>query len=272
MALASATEGSNFGFFGVVVTNRRLREETQTPIASVLRVGTMTKQMGLGYVVSFDLWHQGATQNSFSSLLGLSSEEGFCFGERDDSTAVSGEKGEKWSNPIAEPVSPSYLDGVEMLQEGTEHLLIQWKHNEVNPSGFFHGEDENGSLECSPLSKWDPNHHKELEVIQEGGEGEVRGSAVKNLKWVYSLMKNFYRIVGFPIVKHEDQCLAMFYFLEQDCVDVVSVRSSKGIVKSKQKGLRELKGLISSINYDGIASKGRNRDFSVSIGAITSFK
>ena len=55
VALASATEGSNFGFFGVVVTNRRLREETQTPIASVLRVGTMTKLMGLGYVVSSDL-------------------------------------------------------------------------------------------------------------------------------------------------------------------------------------------------------------------------
>ena len=95
---------------------------------------------------------------------------------------------------------------------------------------------------------------------------------MKNSKWICSLMKSFCRIVGFPIVRHKDQCLALFRLLEQDCVDVVSVRSSKGIVKSKQKGLRELKGLISSINYDGIAFKGRNRDFSVSIGAITSFK
>ena len=46
-------------------------------------------------------------------------------------------------------------------------------------------------------------------------------------------MKSFCRIVGFPIVKHKDQCLALFRLLEQDCVDVVSVRSSKGIVKSK---------------------------------------
>ena len=116
-------------------------------------------------------------------------------------------------------------------------------------------------MECSPLSKWDPRDHKELEVFQEGGEGEVCGSAVKNSKWVCSLMKNFYRIVGFPIVKHEDQCLAMFRLLKQDCVDVVSVGSSKGIVNSKQKRLRELKGLFSSINYDGAASKGRNKDF-----------
>ena len=70
-------------------------------------------------------------------------------------------------------------------------------------------------------------------MIQEGGEGEVRESAVKNSKWVCSLMKNFCRIVGFPIVKHEDQCLALFRLLEQDCVDVVSVGSSLDIVNSK---------------------------------------
>ena len=46
----------------------------------------------------------------------------------------------------------------------------------------------------------------------------------------------------------------------------------KGIVNSKQKGLRELKGLFSSINYDGVASKGRNIDFLVGMGVITSFK
>ena len=70
-------------------------------------------------------------------------------------------------------------------------------------------------------------------MIQEGDEGEVRGSVVKNSKWVCSLMNNFCRIVGFPIVKHEDQCLALFHLLEQDCIDVVTVGTSKGIVSSK---------------------------------------
>ena len=45
-------------------------------------------------------------------------------------------------------------------------------------------------------------------------------------------MKNFCRIVGFSIVKHEDQCLALFRLLEQECIDVVSVGTSKGIVNS----------------------------------------
>ena len=82
-------------------------------------------------------------------------------------------------------------------------------------------------------------------------------------------MINFYRIVGFPIVKHEAQCLALFCLLEQDCIDVVSVGTSKGIVNSKQKGLRELKGLFSSINYERVASKWRNRDSSVGTEVIT---
>ena len=112
---ASATEGSSFGFSDVEVTNRRLKEVTQTPIAGVWKVGSTAKPMGLGFVVPSDLRHQGATQNSFSPLLGLGSEEGLCSGERDDSTVVSGEKGEKWCNPIVEPVSPSHLDGVERL-------------------------------------------------------------------------------------------------------------------------------------------------------------
>ena len=50
---------------------------------------------------------------------------------------------------------------------------------------------------------------------------------MKILKWVCNLMKSFCRIVGFPIVKHEDQCLALFRLLEQDYIDVVNVGTSK---------------------------------------------
>ena len=43
---------------------------------------------------------------------------------------------------------------------------------------------------------------------------------MKNSKWVCSLKKFFCSIVGFPIVKHEAQCLALFRLLEQDCIEV----------------------------------------------------
>ena len=261
-APASATEGSDLGFSGVEVRNRRLRDVIHTPIVGVLRGGAMARPMGPG----FD------AQNSFSPLSCLGSEEDLCFGVRDDTTVVSGDKGVERSNPNAEPGSLSHFDGVELSQVGPENLMIQWKNCEVNSCGHLHGEDKDGFLECSPLSKWDPNDQKVLEVIQEGDEDEFQGLAVKNSKWVCRQMKIFCNIVGFPIVKYEDQCLALFRLLEQDCVDVVSAGSSEGIVNSKQKGMRELKGLFSSINYDGVASKGRNKDFSVGAGAITSFK
>ena len=34
-------------------------------------------------------------------------------------------------------------------------------------------------------------------------------------------MKNFCNLVGFPIVKHEIQCLALFRLLEQECLKVI---------------------------------------------------
>ena len=40
-------------------------------------------------------------------------------GGRENSTEVSGEKGEKWSN------MSSYLDGDKLAQDGFEHFLLQ---------------------------------------------------------------------------------------------------------------------------------------------------
>ena len=60
--LASATVGSFLGFFGAVVTNRRMGDVTHTPIASDGKAD--------------------AAHNSFSPLLSLGSGEGLYFGER----------------------------------------------------------------------------------------------------------------------------------------------------------------------------------------------
>ena len=143
--LANATVGCFLRLSGVVVNSRRMGVVTHTPIVGVGKAD--------------------AAHNSFSPLSGLGSGEDLCFGERDDFMVDSGDKGGDWSSPNAEHVLSSQVGGVELLQDRPEHLLSQWKHSVVNPSGFFHGEDENGFLECSPFSKWDPNGHKELEVI-----------------------------------------------------------------------------------------------------------
>ena len=173
---------------------------------------------------------QWVDQNRFFPLLDLGNEMGFCSGERDAFTEVLSEGGDQWCNPQAYFVSPRSLDGAELLQDGSEPLLLEWKHSGDKSSGFIHGEEESCSLDCPPLSRWDPNEQRELVATQEVEEGEILGSEVINSKSVVSLMKSFCKIVGFPIVKHEAQCLALFLLLEQDYVDVVNFGSSKGPV------------------------------------------
>lgn len=40
------------------------------------------------------------------------------------------------------------------------------------------------------------------------------------LEWVSWKMKGFCKLVGFPIVKHEAKCLALFQLLEEEWVDL----------------------------------------------------
>ena len=85
-------------------------------------------------------------------------------------------------------------------------------------------------------------------------------------------MKDFCNMVGFPIVKHEVQCLALFRLLEQECLEVIDDGVPKQPTNSRSRGLRELKGLISNVNYDGVSSRSRSRASSNAVGVVGSFK
>ena len=60
-------------------------------------------------------------------------------------------------------------------------------------------------------------------------------------------MNSFCKMVGFPIVRHEAQCVALFRLLEQECLEVVNDGCIWRPIKSSQKGLRELWGLVSIV-------------------------
>lgn len=60
------------------------------------------------------------------------------------------------------------------------------------------------TLECAPLSCWDPNDSSELLLAQEISEVELGVVEIENSKWVSQLLKSFCKLVGFLIVKHED--------------------------------------------------------------------
>ena len=87
------------------------------------------------------------------------------------------------------------------------------------------------------------------------------------------LMKDFCNMVGFPIVKHEAQCLALFRLLEQEFLKVIDIRVPKQPTNSGSRGFRELKGLISNVNYEGVSSRSRSRSRALSnaVGVVGRF-
>ena len=158
-------------------------------------------------------------------------------------------KGDQWCNSFEGCVPLSNLDGVELSKGVYELSLLQWKHSEPNICGPSHGEAKSGFLECSPLSRWDPFEQRELEVTRAIDEGEILGLEVKNSKWVVSLMKSFCKIVGFPIVKHADQCLALFRLLFDNSMKVIKFLQTTFLISSFSFSIKYYKRKLKSLLY-----------------------
>ena len=71
----------------------------------------------------------------------------------------------------------------------------------------------------------------------------------KPSQWVKGRHKAFCKLVGFPIESHEQECLALLQRIEADWF----VKKSTSVSRRRQgvKGMRELRSLISSVNYEG---------------------
>ena len=120
------------------------------------------------------------------------------------------------------------------------------------------------SFGVNPLTRWDPNTLGEVVLVQDDAGGAQVAKIEPNSSWVSQLMKDFCNMVGFPIVKHEAQCLALFRLLEQECLKVIDVGVPKQPTNSGSRGFRELKGLISNVNYEGVSSRSRSRSRALS--------
>ena len=109
-------------------------------------------------------------------------------------------------------------------------------------------------------------------LLQDSTEGTQVLESRTPSNWVSQLMKNLCNLAGFPIVKHEAQCLALFRLLEQEFLKVIEVGVPKRPANSGSRGLRELKGLISNVNYDSVLSKSWSRVSSTAVGVVGSCK
>ena len=70
-------------------------------------------------------------------------------------------------------------------------------------------------------------------------------------KWVRMMIKRFGKYVGFLISSSENLCISFFQKLERTWEEQVHAANTHQVGNSSQKGMRELRYLISTINYDG---------------------
>ena len=73
--------------------------------------------------------------------------------------------------------------------------------------------------------------------------------------WVSKKVNGFGKWVGFPIDSCERQCVEFFQRLEKVWEKQAAAGSLRRTTSSSTKGMRELRNLISTVNYNGQASK-----------------
>ena len=60
--------------------------------------------------------------------------------------------------------------------------------------------------------------------------------------------------------------------MEQECLKVFDVGVPKRLANPGSRGLRELKGLISNVNYEGVSSRSRSIFSLTAVGVVGSCK
>lgn len=97
------------------------------------------------------------------------------------------------------------------------------------------------ALHCEPLVMVAPPKSTE----------EVSGPTSEPSLWVKQRHWGFRKLVGFPIESHEQERLSLLQRIEADRFVYKEKVGSRRPTASVKKGTRELRRLVSSVNYDG---------------------
>ena len=115
---------------------------------------------------------------------------------------------------------------------------------------------EADSVDITPLALWDPYYVSDLVTLEDDSDGSSMEEELEPSEWVRTMIKGFGTLVGFPIACCERQCIDFFQKLERVWEQQATFATTRRTSNSTQKGLRELRNLFSSINYDGHSGRG----------------
>ena len=96
-------------------------------------------------------------------------------------------------------------------------------------------------LVCEPLAVLAPTT-----ILAAPGKPHSTGS-----EWVNTQYRGICELMGFPLDSHGKQCLALLRRIEASRFRKKGELGSKSVVCSGKKGVRELRNLVSSVNYEG---------------------
>ena len=120
---------------------------------------------------------------------------------------------------------------------------------------FSVGFGETEPIDCLPLRIIAPSASSTLAELEEVTEVLTIEAKLNISGWVKHRIPGFYKLVGLSMTQHEKLCIALLQRLENEmeAANVLNQKAtgSKKVAKSKNKGCRELRNLISSVNYDG---------------------
>ena len=116
------------------------------------------------------------------------------------------------------------------------------------------GEEEN-LADCNPLFTIIPSRlaltmkmHNDSEVLNIGNTLDV-------YSWVKNRIPGFSKVIGLSMNRHEKLCIAYLQRLEREMTVINQQRKkvapNQKLASSTGKGKRELRNLISTVNYDG---------------------
>ena len=133
------------------------------------------------------------------------------------------------------------------------------------------GEEAVNPAVIIPLALWDPNGSLDLVSVENGSDGVSVEEVLEPSEWVSRMIRDFSTYAGFPIDCCERQCIEFFQKVERVWKQQATAITTRRVSISNQKGMRELRNLISSINYDGhfgINSRGslKSSNLGLSVG------
>ena len=95
-----------------------------------------------------------------------------------------------------------------------------------------------------------------LPLTVENCDTEAVGSesTLDTSRWVKNRLPGFSKLVGLRLNRHEKLCIALLQRIEKETMDVKAMHKTdtptRKVVIFKDKGKRELRNLLSSVNYD----------------------